>query len=85
MKVFLSVTKQISVKLTYSIEFYSQIEQLSASDDAEASMISKMKHTCGYNYTNKLQRMYQVINKMKTIIFFKYPKLSFFIILQIGH
>ncbi|XP_055319306.1 cullin-1-like [Sitodiplosis mosellana] len=43
------------------------IEQLSASDDAEASMISKMKHTCGYNYTNKLQRMYQDIAVSKDI------------------
>lgn len=41
------------------------IEQASASDDAEASMISKMKHACGYNYTNKLQRMYQVKIKLK--------------------
>lgn len=30
----------------------------SASDDAEASMISKLKEACGYEYTNKLQRMF---------------------------
>lgn len=30
----------------------------SASDDAEASMISKLKDTCGFEYTNKLQRMF---------------------------
>lgn len=30
----------------------------SASDDAEASMISKLKETCGFEYTNKLQRMF---------------------------
>lgn len=30
----------------------------SASDDAEASMISKLKETCGFDYTNKLQRMF---------------------------
>lgn len=49
----------------FSTLFPLQIEQLSASDDAEASMISKMKQTCGYQYTNKLQRMYQVRNAMK--------------------
>lgn len=30
----------------------------SASDDAEASMISKLKEACGFEYTNKLQRMF---------------------------
>lgn len=30
----------------------------SASDDAEASMISKLKDACGFEYTNKLQRMF---------------------------
>ena len=36
------------------------VQQISASDDAEASMISKLKQACGYEYTNKLQRMFQV-------------------------
>ncbi|TGZ77072.1 Cullin-domain-containing protein [Ascodesmis nigricans] len=31
----------------------------SASDDAETSMIGKLKEACGYEYTNKLQRMFQ--------------------------
>ncbi|PWN96309.1 putative SCF complex member Cullin 1 [Tilletiopsis washingtonensis] len=30
----------------------------SASDDAEASMIAKLKEACGFEYTNKLQRMF---------------------------
>lgn len=30
----------------------------SSSDDAEMSMISKLKEACGYEYTSKLQRMY---------------------------
>ncbi|UZJ57324.1 hypothetical protein CBS101457_006644 [Exobasidium rhododendri] len=30
----------------------------SASDDAEASMISKLKDACGFEYTSKLQRMF---------------------------
>lgn len=30
----------------------------SASDDAEANMISKLKEACGFEYTNKLQRMF---------------------------
>ena len=33
---------------------------MSASDDAEASMISKLKQACGFEYTSKLQRMFQV-------------------------
>lgn len=33
----------------------------SSSDDAEMSMISKLKEACGYEYTTKLQRMYQDI------------------------
>lgn len=31
----------------------------SSSDDAETSMISKLKEECGFEYTNKLQRMFQ--------------------------
>ena len=46
-------------------KFYSKmlaqrlIHSSSASDDAEASMISKLKDACGYEYTAKLQRMFQ--------------------------
>ena len=34
------------------------IHSVSASDEAEASMISKLKEACGFEYTNKLQRMF---------------------------
>ena len=34
------------------------IRNFSASDEAEASMISKLKDTCGFEYTDKLQRMF---------------------------
>ena len=34
------------------------IHGASASDEAEASMISKLKEACGFEYTNKLQRMF---------------------------
>lgn len=37
------------------------IHGTSSSDDAEMSMISKLKEACGYEYTSKLQRMYQDI------------------------
>lgn len=37
------------------------IQCTSSSDDAEMSMISKLKEACGYEYTSKLQRMYQDI------------------------
>lgn len=33
------------------------IHGVSASDEAEASMISKLKEVCGFEYANMLQRM----------------------------
>lgn len=48
-------------------KFYSKmlakrlVQHMSASDDAEASMISKLKQACGFEYTSKLQRMFQVM------------------------
>ena len=33
------------------------LRDVSASDKAETSMISKLKGACGFEYTNKLQRM----------------------------
>ncbi|KMQ89682.1 cullin-1-like isoform x2 protein [Lasius niger] len=48
-------------------KFYSKmlakrlVQHMSASDDAEASMISKLKQACGFEYTSKLQRMFQVV------------------------
>jgi cullin 1 len=47
-------------------KFYSKmlakrlVQHMSACDDAEASMISKLKQACGFEYTSKLQRMFQV-------------------------
>jgi len=34
------------------------IHGVSASDESEESMISKLKEACGFEYTNKLQRMF---------------------------
>ena len=34
------------------------IHNFSVSGEAEASMISKLKDACGFEYTNKLQRMF---------------------------
>lgn len=39
----------------------------SVSDDAETSMISKLKEACGFEYTNKLQRMFQDIQTSKDL------------------
>ncbi|KAK5087388.1 ubiquitin ligase (cullin) of SCF [Exophiala xenobiotica] len=39
----------------------------SVSDDAEMSMISKLKEACGFEYTNKLQRMFQDIQTSKDL------------------
>lgn len=46
-------------------KFYSRmlarrlVHTSSSSDDSETSMISKLKEACGFEYTNKLQRMFQ--------------------------
>ncbi|CCG83357.1 Cullin [Taphrina deformans PYCC 5710] len=42
-------TKQLARRL---------VSGTSASDDAEASMLTKLKEACGFEYTNKLQRMF---------------------------
>jgi cullin 1 len=42
-------TTRLSKRLIYAV---------SASDEAESSMISKLKEACGFEYTNKLQRMF---------------------------
>lgn len=39
----------------------------SVSDDAETSMISKLKDACGFEYTNRLQRMFQDIQISKDL------------------
>ncbi|XP_022084554.1 cullin-1-like isoform X2 [Acanthaster planci] len=54
-------------------KFYSKmlakrlVHHNSASDDAEASMISKLKQACGFEYTSKLQRMFQDIGVSKDL------------------
>ena len=55
------------------MKFYSRglarrlVGQNSASDDAESSMISKLKDACGVEYTSKLQRMFGDIGISKEI------------------
>ena len=43
------------------------IHGVSASDEAEASMISKLKEACGFEYTNKLQRMFTGTYRKSTL------------------
>ncbi|KAH7101599.1 Cullin-domain-containing protein [Auriculariales sp. MPI-PUGE-AT-0066] len=43
------------------------IHGVSASDEAEASMISKLKEACGFEYTNKLSRMFTDMNLSKDL------------------
>ncbi|PSS25734.1 hypothetical protein M430DRAFT_134459 [Amorphotheca resinae ATCC 22711] len=60
----MTVFKYIEDKDVFQ-KFYSRmlarrlVHTSSSSDDAETSMISKLKEACGYEYTNKLQRMFQ--------------------------
>ena len=55
-------------------KFYSKalakrlVNSNSASDDAEASMISKLKQTCGYEWTQKFQRMFQNMGTSKALM-----------------
>ncbi|KIO18686.1 hypothetical protein M407DRAFT_16223 [Tulasnella calospora MUT 4182] len=43
------------------------IHGVSASDEAEASMIAKLKEACGFEYTNKLQRMFTDMSLSKDL------------------
>ncbi|KAL6923556.1 hypothetical protein FSHL1_000805 [Fusarium sambucinum] len=60
----MTVFKYIEDKDVFQ-KFYSRmlarrlVNSNSSSDDAETSMISKLKEACGFEYTNKLQRMFQ--------------------------
>jgi cullin 1 len=44
------------------------VNQTSSSDDSEASMISKLKQTCGYEWTQKFQRMFQNMGTSKELM-----------------
>ncbi len=54
-------------------KFYSKmlakrlVNATSASDDAETSMISKLKEACGFEYVSKLQKMFQDIGTSKDL------------------
>jgi cullin 1 len=54
-------------------KFYSKnlakrlVNGASASDDAEASMISQLKEACGFEYTSKLQRMFTDMSVSKDL------------------
>jgi len=69
----MTVFKYIEDKDVFQ-KFYSKmlakrlVQGVSASDDAEASMISKLKQACGFEYTNKLQRMFLDVGLSKELI-----------------
>jgi cullin 1 len=54
-------------------KFYSKwlarrlVQQTSASDDAESTMINRLKTACGFEYTSKLQRMFLDVSVSKTL------------------
>jgi cullin 1 len=68
----MTVFKYIEDKDVFQ-KFYSRmlakrlVYSTSASDDAETSMISKLKEACGFEYTNKLQRMFQDMQLSKDL------------------
>ena len=45
-------------QIFYTTELSKRLIHGVSSDEAEASMISKLKDACGFEYTNKLQRMF---------------------------
>lgn len=64
------------------------VHHTSASDDAESSMISKLKQACGYEYTVKLQRMFQVgwtLFLQTFLFFFNGTEFFFFFFFRSGH
>lgn len=68
----MTVFKYIEDKDVFQ-KFYSRmlakrlVHSSSASEDSETSMISKLKEACGFEYTNKLQRMFQDIQISKDL------------------
>lgn len=37
--------------------YFSLITEISASEEAEISFIGKLKHACGFEYTNRMSKM----------------------------
>ncbi|KER32636.1 hypothetical protein T265_01323 [Opisthorchis viverrini] len=68
----MTVFKYIEDKDVFQ-KFYSKtlarrlVYNQSISEDAEASMISKLKEACGFEYTAKLQRMFQDVNATREL------------------
>jgi len=68
----MTVFKYIEDKDVF-LKFYSKtlakrlVQGTSASNDAETSMISKLKDASGFEYTNKLQRMFQDMQTSKDL------------------
>ncbi|KAF2401737.1 cullin-2 [Trichodelitschia bisporula] len=68
----MTVFKYIEDKDVFQ-KFYSRmlakrlVHTTSSSEDAELSMIGKLKEACGFEYTNKLQRMFQDIQISKDL------------------
>ncbi|CAH8590657.1 unnamed protein product [Heterobilharzia americana] len=68
----MSVFRYIEDKDVFQ-KFYSKtlarrlVYNQSVSEDAEASMISKLKEACGFEYTAKLQRMFQDVNATREL------------------
>ena len=78
----MTVFKFIEDKDVYQ-KFYSKnlarrlVNGMSISEDAEASMITKLKATCGFEFTSKLQRMFTDMEVSRdTNDAFKYMLLS---------
>lgn len=58
--------KDVFLKFYHKMFGQRTVMELSVNDDAEALMISKLKDTCGFDYTSKLQQIYEDITVSKT-------------------
>ena len=59
--------KDVFLKFYHRMLAKRLVNSSSTSDDAETSMISKLKEACGFEYTNKLQRMFQDMQTSKDL------------------
>jgi cullin 1 len=58
MTIFTYLEEKDIFRMFYRIKLCKRLlHNISASDKAEANMISKLKEACGFEYTNELQRM----------------------------
>jgi cullin 1 len=67
MTVFKYIEDKDVFQTFYRRSLAKRLVNVTTSDDAEAAMITKLKEACGFEYTNKLHRMFQDIQTSKEL------------------